>query len=421
MTRIVYDLTEVLFASTGRFPYYGIVRVVEEIGRELYHIDRGIRFAVFSHAYGKFYEVVPSLDPTCDRVEMNVPRGVRQIHHLRSRYYTRNRVRDVLLTPARAVVDRINRHYWSRAGLKLREIDMEGALLLSTGRPKHMVAALDALEAAGVTFRFIPLLHDMFPLHEFDPEDPKPFPLSFIGDNRHVISRASRIIAISEFTKQDIENYVRDGLLPPAPEIITVPLVQQCTSGKSPAMIDLPDTPYILVVGAMVGRKNLEVVLEALLLLQQRGQVPPRLVLAGAPRKRVEKYIARERYDPIRSLLQRIPNPNQTDLVRLYEGATALVLPSRIEGWGLPAGEALWCGTPAICSTAPVLREVCGDLGLYFDPNAPEDLAHHIRRLMSDASFAENLRRRIIAAKPRLRTWSAVARDVHQVCHFCRH
>lgn len=416
MTRLVYDLTEVFVASTGRFPYYGIVRVVEEIGRELYRIHPGVRFAVFSHAYGKFYEITPSLDPTSGRIDLNVPQGIPQVHHLRKRYYTRNRVRDVLLTPVRALIGISNRFRWNRAGLELPEIDMEGALLLSTGRPKHMVMALDALEAAGVSIRFIPLLHDMFPLHEFDPENPKPFPLNFIGDNRHVISRAARIIAISEFTKQDIENYVRDGMLPPPPEIITVPLVQQCTLGKAPAVADPPEKPYILTVGIMVGRKNLEVVLEALLLFQQRGQPVPRLVLAGAPRKRVEKYLARERYDSIRPHVQKIPNPNQTDLVRLYQGALALVLPSRIEGWGLPAGEALWCGTPAICSTAPVLREVCGDLGLYFDPNKPEELADHIERLMNDAPFAENLRNQIAAAKPRLRTWSAVARDVLRVC-----
>ena len=56
VTRIVYDLTEVFLASTGRFPYYGIVRVVEEIGCELYRQDPNIHFAIFSHAYNKFFE-----------------------------------------------------------------------------------------------------------------------------------------------------------------------------------------------------------------------------------------------------------------------------------------------------------------------------------------------------------------------------
>ena len=52
-----------------------------------------------------------------------------------------------------------------------------------------MVAALNALDNAGVSYEFIPLLHDMFPLHDFSPQNPKPFPLNFIGDNRRVAAQ----------------------------------------------------------------------------------------------------------------------------------------------------------------------------------------------------------------------------------------
>ena len=105
-------------------------------------------------------------------------------------------------------------------------------------------------------------------------------------------------------------------------------------------------------------------------------------------------------------------NPNQTDLVRLYENALALIIPSRIEGWGLPAGEALWCGTPALCSTAPVFYEVCGELGLYFDPDDPDTLAGQIARLNEDEAYRADLRKRIADARPQLRTWTTVAREM---------
>jgi glycosyltransferase involved in cell wall biosynthesis len=309
----------------------------------------------------------------------------------------------------------MNRANWKRAKLSLRELDMNGKILVSTGRPKHMVSALDALDRAGVDYDFIPLLHDMFPLHEFSPEDPKPFPLNFIGDNRQVIDHASCIIAISEFTKSDIKGFSRDGMLPPLPEIVTVPLVQECREGTEPPTQHIPDDPYILTVGATLGRKNLEVVFDALLLLNEKKAFVPRLVLAGAPRRRVQDYLKRDRYGPIRSYVEFLPNPHQTDLRRLYKGAMALVLPSRIEGWGLPAGEALWNGTPAICSTAPVLYEVCGELGLYFDPNKPDELAQIIERLHQDKRFADEIRARIAGAAVRLRTWADVAKDVKRV------
>jgi len=415
MANVVYDLTEVFVASTGKYPYYGIVRVVEEIGRELHLIDPDLRFAIFSHAHDRFFEVHPALDAETGRVEMNVPTGVRQIHHLRKTFYTKNRLRDALLPVAQMLIRGINRSRWRRARLSLEEFDMTGKTLVSTGRPKHMVAALDALDRAGVSCRFIPLLHDMFPLHDFSPQNPKPFPVNFIGDNRRVISRASRIIAISQFTKADIENFSRDGILPPLPEVVTVPLCHESRDGTEPATDDIPETPYLLTVGATIGRKNLEAVFEAMCLLEESDAPLPRLVLAGAPRGHVRDYLKQARYDRIRPFIEMVPNPNQTKLNQLYKNALALVLPSRIEGWGLPAGEALWNGTPAICSTAPVLYEVCGELGLYFDPNKPGELADLITRLQTDRGFAERLRARIAAAFVSLRSWSDVARDVRRV------
>lgn len=419
MANVVYDLTEVFVASTGKYPYYGIVRVVEEIGRELHLADPDLRFAIFSHAHDTFYEVHPSIDAESGRVELNIPKGVRQIHHLRKTFYSRNRVRDALLPLAQMLIRGINRSRWRRAKLSLEELDMNGKTLVSTGRPKHMVAALNALDNAGVSYEFIPLLHDMFPLHDFSPQNPKPFPLNFIGDNRRVISRASRIIAISRFTKSDIENFSRDGILPPLPEVVTVPLCHESRDGTEPVADDIPDTPYLLTVGATIGRKNLEAVFEAMCLLEDSGAPLPRLVLAGAPRKHVRDYLKKDRYDRIRAFIDMVPSPNQTKLNQLYRNAMALVLPSRIEGWGLPAGEALWNGTPAICSTAPVLYEVCGELGLYFDPNKPEELAEIIARLQNDRQFVEDLRARIAAAAASLRTWGDVARDVKRVYEGC--
>ncbi len=162
-------------------------------------------------------------------------------------------------------------------------------------------------------------------------------------------------------------------------------------------------------MGLNLGRKNIEVVLNAMIVLAKAGKSIPHLVLAGAHRKRLKRYVDRSELQPIRDRIVFVNNPNQTDLVRLYENALALVIPSRIEGWGLPAGEALWCGTPALCSTAPVFYEVCGELGLYFDPDDPETLAGQISRLNDDAAYREELRQRIAEAKPHLRTWKTVA------------
>ena len=73
------------------------------------------------------------------------------------------------------------------------------------------------------------------------------------------------------------------------------------------------------------------------------------------------------------------------DLVFLYSRAYALVLPSLLEGFGLPAVEAMACGTPVISSRAGSLPEVVGEAGVYFDPTDVGSMAGAIRSFLNDA------------------------------------
>ena len=74
----------------------------------------------------------------------------------------------------------------------------------------------------------------------------------------------------------------------------------------------------------------------------------------------------------------------QADLVRVVAGATALVFPSWYEGFGLPALEALACGTPVVASDLPALREVLGDQADLVAPGDPAALAGALARVLED-------------------------------------
>ncbi|MFN3721004.1 MAG: glycosyltransferase [Rhizobium rhizophilum] len=197
----------------------------------------------------------------------------------------------------------------------------------------------------------------------------------------------------------------------PRGPVHVVQLVHHCPDGTEASEISVPTEPYLLTVALNRGRKNIEVVLEALRQMQADGKPVPQLVIAGAHRKRLRRYASRPAFRDIQDKLIFIDNPNQTDLVKLYKGALALVMPSKLEGWGLPAGEALWCGTPAICSTAEALQEVCEDLALYFEPDDASRLAQIIEKLATDITFQHELQKRINEARPTLRTWNTVARE----------
>ncbi|RTM01455.1 MAG: glycosyltransferase family 1 protein [Hyphomicrobiales bacterium] len=83
---------------------------------------------------------------------------------------------------------------------------------------------------------------------------------------------------------------------------------------------------------------------------------------------------------------------NDHDFKKALEGALCFLFPSRIEGFGLPAVEAMASGCPVVASTSPCLPEICGDSALYADPDDIQSWAQHVRQLALD----ETLRKRMV-------------------------
>jgi glycosyltransferase involved in cell wall biosynthesis len=85
------------------------------------------------------------------------------------------------------------------------------------------------------------------------------------------------------------------------------------------------------------------------------------------------------------------------DLPALYNAASVFCMPSLYEGFGLPILEAMACGTPVVCSTAPALVEVAGGAALCVSPHDSEALAEAIGRVVGNPAVAEDLRARGLA------------------------
>jgi len=77
----------------------------------------------------------------------------------------------------------------------------------------------------------------------------------------------------------------------------------------------------------------------------------------------------------------------QDELVKRYSRAKIAVVPSLYEGFGLPAAEAMACGTPVIATTGGALPEVVGDAGVLVPPRSADALADAIKRLLNDKRF----------------------------------
>ena len=415
MAVLYYDLSEQFLASGLKFKYYGISRTVMEVGYELALADADVRFVIFSPAHERFFEITPRIgaDSPTGILDPGLPPEATPIR-MRYTFPKPNKLRDMTYPVALWAARMINLRRWrSVPAGTAREVDLNGQRLVSLGRPKIMADYLTALARAGVRIKLNPLLHDMIPIYEFAHSNASMFSNNFTHDNHNVINGSERILTNSAFTKAEVERFSASGHLPPVPEVVAVPLSHELRPTDEPVEQTGPDEPYVLCVGILTGRKNLECVMEAMLHLHETGRVVPPLVLAGAQRKRTDSYLEQDRFDPIRSRINIVTNPNQAELRRLYEGALALAIPSRMEGWGLPLGEALWLGTPGLASTqAAALKEVGGDLAQYFDSDDPQALAALIDGLQSDPVGYGALKTRIAAAKGGLRTWKDVAQGI---------
>ncbi len=408
-TPIFYDLSEIFLNAGARVKIYGVIRVIAEIGLELQRSGKEVRFVVFSPGHSAFFDVHPCFDRLHDgdAVDLGIaatalPKKLRRVFH-RNRWL--RRLAYLLSAP---LVNASNRRRWENAGIGLPRADMAAGLLLTAARPKFIVDYLPVLQRTQT--RLVAMLHDLIPLHDH-PASAK-F-LNFRGDNHAILRAAAGIIANSNFTRDEILQFSASGLLPAPARLSTVRLAQECRHSNALAARAAPTGAYLLCVGSAVGRKNLEVVFDALALMHKRGDAGKfSLVVAGHTGRRTREHLAQPAYDAIRSQVIFFDSPSHAELLQLYRQAAAAIVPTRIEGWGLPAGEALWLGTPVICADIPALHEASDGLALYFEPDSAEELASHITRIMADPACRERLAAQARDRRHQLRSWARVADEL---------
>ena len=209
-----------------------------------------------------------------------------------------------------------------------------------------------------------------------------------------VLKRAQRVIVLSEVGRQE----AIDHLPAIEPRLRVVPCGLPGSAFQQPCDAVMRDTrkrhgvpdDYLLFVGPPEPRKNLAVLLEALLALEERGRAVPPLVLVGRTHlkdPRLEALRGRTRH-----LTIDCDRVSDADLVALRAGARGLLFPTLAEGFGYPPLEALAAGVPVAVSDLPVLREVLGDAALFLDPRSPDAWADAMETLASSGTDATRLR-----------------------------
>ena len=296
--------------------------------------------------------------------------------------------RYVVARPPAALAHRAG-HAWEQAVLPLRA--RSAALLLG---PANL---------APVAFpRNVVVIHDVAVLRE-----PGWYSRAYArwhGALLPAIARgARRVITVSAFSARELRDLtgVEATVVPGG---VGARFHPDADAGPARAALGL-ERPYVLTVASRLGRKNLAALRVAAERLGERGID---LLAAGGARPQFRDEIADDGHAA--RDLGLVPD---THLPGLYAGASAFVLPSLYEGFGLPCLEAMACGTPVVAADAAALPETCGDAALYADPRDPAAIADAIECAL-DPDTAARLR----AAGPRRAagfTWERTARGVDAV------
>ncbi len=238
------------------------------------------------------------------------------------------------------------------------------------------------------------------------------------------VRRAAAIIAVSESAKHDIVRLL--GV--PAEKVHVVheaaascfrPLSPGPTQAALRQKYSLTER-FVLTVGTLEPRKNLVRLLEAFAQLRMRGGLSHTLVFVGGRGwKDGPVFEAVERLD-LGHLVRFLGHVPTADLVGLYNLAEALAFPSLYEGFGLPAVEAMACGTPVLTSSCGSLAEVAGSAAQFIDPLEVESIAEGLHRVLNDAAWREDLRAKGLAQASRF-SWTRAAAETLGVYRLVTH
>lgn len=204
---------------------------------------------------------------------------------------------------------------------------------------------------------------------------------------RKACQMADRVIAVSEYTKQEIIHYYGtpeekiDVVYQGCDKAFATPIARPKLDEVS-QKYSLPKE-YLLYVGSIEERKNLLLVAKALKLLEKK----PIVIAVGKKTPytdSINQYLEKEGLTQYFRFFHKVPF---ADLPSIYRMATAFVYPSRIEGFGIPILEALTSGVPAIACTGSCLEEAGGNDSIYVNPDDAAAMAKAIGRVMSDESL----------------------------------
>ena len=240
------------------------------------------------------------------------------------------------------------------------------------------------------------VIHDLN--FEHNPEDIPANALRYLKTNfPKFAQKAKRICTVSEFSKNDLTTTY--GISPSKIDVTYNGASSkfQPISSAEQAKTRTKYTkgkPYILFVGAIHKRKNLQRLIEAFALLKSQKNHPHQLLIVG---EQLWDSQSVELPVELKEDIHFTGHLNAIELAKVTASATLLAFVSYFEGFGIPLVEAMQCGTPVLSGNQTSLPEIGGDAVHYCDPYAVENIFEALNTLLSSPDLLEAYRKKGIA------------------------
>ena len=231
--------------------------------------------------------------------------------------------------------------------------------------------------------------------------------------------RAAAVITFSQFVKDDI---VKTFGIPAKKISVTYEAGILAGKGRADRERKVEDVlgkyritkPYFLYVGAFYPHKNVDRLVEAVKILNEKMKKPSQLILAGRKDAFLERVVRKALEVGALKYISLTDHVTDADLIDLYREAEAYVQPSLSEGFGLQTVEAMALGVPVVQSNTSCLPEIGGEAALYFDPDDSRDIADKLAKVLGNKKFRQGLVKKGLARAKDF-SWEKMARETLKV------
>jgi glycosyltransferase involved in cell wall biosynthesis len=242
-------------------------------------------------------------------------------------------------------------------------------------RARRAQLLLNPANLAPVAFpRNAVVIHDAAPLR-----DPTWYSPAYAALQRRLLpliaKRARFVVTVSEFSRRELQELL-DVDATVVPGGVDDRFRPDADPEPARRALDLA-RPYVLTVASRTARKNLSSLAVTATQLEAHGI---ELVAAGGGRPQF-------RHDGHATGVRSLGHVPDEHLPGLYAGASAFVLPSLHEGFGLTCLEAMACGVPVVAARAGALPETCADAARYVDVSDEEGIAHAVEAAIQDGAL----------------------------------